>query len=328
MHPLLLMLDGHASHYQSELVRLAAKESVILFCLPPHCTHLAQPLDKGAFSPLKKYWHQECAKFIENNPGEVVTKRNFSLIFSQAWHRAMTSSTMSSSFRATGVYHFNREAIKIPKKQGGEEFDTGVISYLPLYSLPPKRYNVKIDAPVPKLVLTDESENQDTGTAQEHLAAATCMFSEELYQVRWENGYDIKTDTRYNKWVLKNKCNRAISLDESRSTNPASKATPSEIHNFLKLPELPLALKKSETRFRSARVLTSEVALQQMEEEERKKKEEEERKEHRRKEREERAQQRAVRGTIGCQKESKRETKNGGKDTQKERRAAETITQR
>ena len=58
--PLLLILDGHASHYQPNLVRLAAKECVILFFLPPHCTHLAQPLNKGAFSPLKTYWHQEC----------------------------------------------------------------------------------------------------------------------------------------------------------------------------------------------------------------------------------------------------------------------------
>ena len=101
-------------------------------------------------------------------------------------------------------YAFNREAIKIPEtpKQSGEEFDTGVISCLPLYSPAPKRYSVKIEAPVPNLVLTDESENQDTGTAQEHLATATRMFSEaeeELFQ--WENEYDIKTDTRYNKWI-------------------------------------------------------------------------------------------------------------------------------
>ena len=130
--PLLLMLDGHVSHYQPELVRLAAKESIILFCLPPHCTHLAQPLDKGVFSPLKMYWHQECARFMENNPGELVTKRNYSVIFSQAWYRAMTLKNIVASFRATGVYPFNREAIHVPEvyKPTCDRLDTGVISYL------------------------------------------------------------------------------------------------------------------------------------------------------------------------------------------------------
>ena len=36
--PLLLLLDGHSSHYH--VVKKAAEEQVILFCLPPHTTHL------------------------------------------------------------------------------------------------------------------------------------------------------------------------------------------------------------------------------------------------------------------------------------------------
>ena len=34
--PLLLLLDGHSSHYTLELVKFAAKEDVVIFCLPPH----------------------------------------------------------------------------------------------------------------------------------------------------------------------------------------------------------------------------------------------------------------------------------------------------
>jgi len=43
--PLLLLLDGHSSHYNPTTVRKAAEEGVILFTLPPHTTHLLQPLD-------------------------------------------------------------------------------------------------------------------------------------------------------------------------------------------------------------------------------------------------------------------------------------------
>ena len=43
--PLLLLLDGHASHYCPEVIKMAAKEKVIIFTLPPNTTHLTQPLD-------------------------------------------------------------------------------------------------------------------------------------------------------------------------------------------------------------------------------------------------------------------------------------------
>ena len=46
-------MDGHSTHYQPSVIFKAAEEHVILFCLPPHTTHLTQPLDKGCFGPLK-----------------------------------------------------------------------------------------------------------------------------------------------------------------------------------------------------------------------------------------------------------------------------------
>ena len=54
-HPLLLLLDGHSTHYQSEVVRLAASKEVIMFALPPHTTHVAQPLNVTCFHSLKTY---------------------------------------------------------------------------------------------------------------------------------------------------------------------------------------------------------------------------------------------------------------------------------
>ena len=33
--PLLLLHDGHSSHYNPPTVRIAAEEAVIVFCLPP-----------------------------------------------------------------------------------------------------------------------------------------------------------------------------------------------------------------------------------------------------------------------------------------------------
>lgn len=72
--PLLLLLDGHASHFCPEMIKVAAAEKVILFTLPPNATHLAQPLDKSCFSPLKS---QVVHEFTAKNH-RAVTRYNFS----------------------------------------------------------------------------------------------------------------------------------------------------------------------------------------------------------------------------------------------------------
>ena len=60
VRPLLFLMDRHLSHFQPDLINQAAAEGVIMFCLPPHTTHLTQPRDKGCFGPLKAYWQEEC----------------------------------------------------------------------------------------------------------------------------------------------------------------------------------------------------------------------------------------------------------------------------
>ena len=111
IRPVLLLLDGHSSHYMPSLIQKAAKEEIIIFCLPPHTTHLLQPLDQTCFSPLKRYWNKECQKYMSSNPGRVINRFSFSEIFSKSWKKAMIPSTISSGFRATGVYPFNRAAV-------------------------------------------------------------------------------------------------------------------------------------------------------------------------------------------------------------------------
>ena len=51
VRPLLLLLDGHSTNNQPEVIRFARKEGVLILCLLPHATHEAQPLDCAVFSP-------------------------------------------------------------------------------------------------------------------------------------------------------------------------------------------------------------------------------------------------------------------------------------
>ena len=53
--PILLLLDGHLSHYQPDIVRYARDHGIIMFTLPAHTTADSQPIDVGCFGPLKKH---------------------------------------------------------------------------------------------------------------------------------------------------------------------------------------------------------------------------------------------------------------------------------
>ena len=77
VRPILLLLDGHSSHYSPSLVKKAASEGIVLFCLPPHSTHPTQPLDKGCFGPLKRFWGRS-ATYIE---WEILSRQSVGIIF-------------------------------------------------------------------------------------------------------------------------------------------------------------------------------------------------------------------------------------------------------
>jgi hypothetical protein len=50
----LLILDGHGSHVIPEFDLFCSDHSIIVLCMPPHSSHLLQPLDVGCFSVLKQ----------------------------------------------------------------------------------------------------------------------------------------------------------------------------------------------------------------------------------------------------------------------------------
>ena len=56
--PKLLLYDGHLLHVFIELISCAIDNQVSILKLPPHTTHILQPLDVVAFKPLKTKWDE------------------------------------------------------------------------------------------------------------------------------------------------------------------------------------------------------------------------------------------------------------------------------
>ena len=138
IRPLLLLLDGHSSHYCPDTIRLAAKEKVIIFALPPNTTHITQPLDKGCFGPLKTYWKEECHNYMTENPSKVMSRYVFSKLLSKAWTNAMTIRNITGGFKVCGICPFDRAALKVPLTKRHEQMEKlaekSGLAYIPLFS--------------------------------------------------------------------------------------------------------------------------------------------------------------------------------------------------
>jgi len=93
------------------MLEFAKNHGIIIFCLPPHTTHVCQPLDCSLFKSLKSQWKTECHYFYQKNPSLVISKFNFCTIFRDAWLKAITPYNIVAGFRKAGVFPLNREKI-------------------------------------------------------------------------------------------------------------------------------------------------------------------------------------------------------------------------
>jgi len=109
--PLMLILDGHSTHNQPDVIRYAREKDVIILCLPPHTTHETQPLDCAVFSPLKTQWQKVAHEFLQSNSGQIITKFNSNSLFAKAWIAAITPENLIDGFKTCGIYPFIHSAI-------------------------------------------------------------------------------------------------------------------------------------------------------------------------------------------------------------------------
>jgi len=60
----MLIVDGHSSHTAYPGVEYDLSHGIVVYCLPPHSTHLMQPLDVACFGPLSKACRTALQDFI------------------------------------------------------------------------------------------------------------------------------------------------------------------------------------------------------------------------------------------------------------------------
>ena len=121
---------------------------------------------------------------MSSNPGKSVTIYQFSELFSKAWRQAMTPGNFVSGFRATGAFPVDRRAIVLP---GERVWPSGTpttrlakrkgINYMPFYS--------------PSCEHRQKSQERAKFTEEE----------DKKFRSRYEEGYELDSDMRYNLWL-------------------------------------------------------------------------------------------------------------------------------
>ena len=106
----MLILDGHESHESAEFQEYCKAHNIITLGLPPHSSHLTQPLDVGCFSVLKRAYGRQIETFIKAHINHI-TKVEFFLAFTAAYKESMTAQNAQAGFRGAGLVPFDPQAV-------------------------------------------------------------------------------------------------------------------------------------------------------------------------------------------------------------------------
>jgi hypothetical protein len=89
----LLILDSHESYHLDEFEEYCKENNIITLCMPPHSSHILQPLDVRCFSLLKKAYSQQIEDMMQAHITHI-TKDDFFPAFHIAFFTAMTENNI------------------------------------------------------------------------------------------------------------------------------------------------------------------------------------------------------------------------------------------
>lgn len=87
-----------------EAINLAKENGVHILTVPPHSTHMMQPLDVGVMKPFQTFYSSAVDSWMSAHPGQPFTIYNVASCVGVAHSRAMVPQTIINAFRKTGIF--------------------------------------------------------------------------------------------------------------------------------------------------------------------------------------------------------------------------------
>ena len=125
--PHLVIFDGHKSHVSLSLTNWGKDHGLVFYILPPHTSHVTQPLDVACFGPLKAMYNIECQTYMRQNPGQTIDRYVVAQLSSKAYLKAFSPSNVVSAFKKTGIFPLCRDKIKDIKVKPAEIYQASEV---------------------------------------------------------------------------------------------------------------------------------------------------------------------------------------------------------
>jgi len=106
----LLILDGHGSHTTEQFENYCKEHAIVTLCMPPHSSHLLQPLDVGCFGPLKVAYGKEVGHVMSCGINHI-TKAEFLPLFRASFYASINAKNAAGGFRGAGIVPYDPDAV-------------------------------------------------------------------------------------------------------------------------------------------------------------------------------------------------------------------------
>lgn len=107
--PVLLLVDGHGTHKELEVILFARNNHVHMLSFPPHTTHKLQPLDRSFMKPFKGQYNHACSLWMRANAGTRINDYDIAKLVDESYKRVCRLDIAVNGFSCTGIFPFNPE---------------------------------------------------------------------------------------------------------------------------------------------------------------------------------------------------------------------------
>jgi hypothetical protein len=170
----MLIFDGYESYITQDFLEYCWQSRIRPFQLPPHSTHLSQPLNVRAFQKFK-FEFKKCLREEVFYGATEITKTDFFFLFNKFSDRTFTLKLCKASFRKTGLIPFDPDVVLLKMKQYGgiqetqrKESPLSSEESEPAFATPPPRPWAEFTTPI-----TNTGRRRGSNYVFERLKAGT-----------------------------------------------------------------------------------------------------------------------------------------------------------
>jgi hypothetical protein len=107
----LLILDGHGSHIDIEFMWLCKQHRIWVIYLPPHASHILQPLDLSSFSVIKSSYRCQIRDLSALDDAAPIKKERFVIYYNEARIQGLSERVIRAGWRAAGLCPYNPDLV-------------------------------------------------------------------------------------------------------------------------------------------------------------------------------------------------------------------------